>query len=144
MEVNSGMETTSATTEAAGDKGSNNSSLSSSSSSSLVEDDGTSSISITNASEEESVSQDQLQLPSPPPPMFFIKPIDSQGQSIAGKERLEDRGTVHCLLSSVAVFYNYCCQPRTFPLPVPTPPPFPSLCSLRPRSVCRLPKRPVG
>ena len=26
------------------------------------------------------------------PPLFFIKPIDDQGQGIAGKERLEDQG----------------------------------------------------
>ena len=55
-----------------------------------------SSCSSSSAEEELLVMEESAsgQPPPPPPPMFFIKPIDSQGQSIAGKERLEDRGTL--------------------------------------------------
>ena len=53
-----------------------------------------SSCSSSSAEEEILVVEETAAGQSLPPPLFFIKPIDSQGQSIAGKERLEDRGTL--------------------------------------------------
>ena len=43
------------------------------------------------------------------PPLFFIKPIDDQGQGIAGKERLEDQGMLSkiCFKKKGSNFFGF-------------------------------------